>query len=195
MDIVIRAAEVRDAEAITRIYNAPRAQWGTLQLPFVSVEARRKRLAEPRPGFYNLVAEVEGDVIGSIGMDTFGDRPRKAHVASIGMAVRDDWQSKGVGTALMQAVVDLADRWLQIRRMELEVYTDNLPAIALYKKFGFEIEGTLRMYAFRDGQYVDAYAMARLQPGLPGLPGGASYALAPPFITSQSKADTPGSLR
>jgi L-phenylalanine/L-methionine N-acetyltransferase len=42
------------------------------------------------------------------------------------------------------------------------VYTDNLAAVHLYRKFGFAIEGTCRAYAFRDGAYVDAYQMARL---------------------------------
>jgi len=79
------------------------------------------------------------------------------------MAVRDDWQGQGVGTALMQAAVDLADKWLNLRRLELEVYTDNTPAIRLYEKFGFTIEGTLVDFAFRDGQYMDTYIMARLR--------------------------------
>ena len=163
MNIQVRAAEVRDAEALTRVYSAPRAIWGTFQLPYASVEARRKRIAELPAGNYVLVAEIDGDVVGSIGLFTNRDNPRRSHVASIGMGVRDDWQGKGVGTALMQAVVDLADRWLQIKRLELEVYTDNPPAIALYTKFGFEREGLLRAYAFRDGEYVDAYAMARIR--------------------------------
>jgi len=77
--------------------------------------------------------------------------------------VRDDWQGKGAGTALMQAAVDLADKWLNLARLELDVYTDNEPAIRLYKKFGFVIEGTLVNYAYRDGQYVDTYTMARLR--------------------------------
>jgi L-phenylalanine/L-methionine N-acetyltransferase len=79
------------------------------------------------------------------------------------MAVRDDWQGKGVGTALMQAAVDLADKWLNLTRLELEVYTDNESAIRLYKTFGFTIEGTLAQFAFRDGQYVDSYLMSRLR--------------------------------
>jgi len=45
------------------------------------------------------------------------------------------------------------------------VYVDNEPAIRLYKKFDFEVEGTLRGYAFRDGQYVDSLFIARLRPG------------------------------
>jgi L-phenylalanine/L-methionine N-acetyltransferase len=39
----------------------------------------------------------------------------------------------------MQAAVDLADKWLNLTRLELEVYTDNAPAIRLYKKFGFTV--------------------------------------------------------
>ena len=58
--------------------------------------------------------------------------------------------------------VDMSDKWLALRRLELEVYTDNLPAINLYRKFGFVIEGTMRQYAFRDGGWVDAHVMARI---------------------------------
>ena len=79
------------------------------------------------------------------------------------MMVRDDWQGKGVGTALVRAMIDLADRWLNLTRIELTVFTDNEPAVALYRKFGFQIEGTHRKFAFRDGEFVDAYAMARVK--------------------------------
>ncbi len=79
------------------------------------------------------------------------------------MMVRDDWHGKGIGSALMQALVDLADKWLNLYRLELDVYTDNEPAIKLYKKFDFHIEGTRVGEAFRDGKFVDTYAMARLR--------------------------------
>jgi L-phenylalanine/L-methionine N-acetyltransferase len=85
------------------------------------------------------------------------------HVGEIGMAVRDDWRGKGVGSRLMEAVLDLADNWLGLTRVELRVYTDNEAAVALYKKFDFEIEGTHRRLALRDGEYVDAYSMARVK--------------------------------
>jgi L-phenylalanine/L-methionine N-acetyltransferase len=63
----------------------------------------------------------------------------------------------------MEAALDLADNWLDLTRVELSVYTDNAAAVALYKKFGFEIEGTRRRYAFRNGEYADAYSMARIK--------------------------------
>jgi len=79
------------------------------------------------------------------------------------MAVRDDWRGRGVGTALMKAALDLADNWIGLRRVELKVFVDNEPAIALYKKFGFEVEGTHRMHALRNAEYVSAYTMARVR--------------------------------
>ncbi len=77
--------------------------------------------------------------------------------------MRDDWQGKGVSTALMEACLDLADNWLGLMRLDLPVYVDNATAIWLYKRFGFEIEGTHKRFAFRKGEYVDAYVMARLR--------------------------------
>ncbi len=163
MTITIRHTEPSDYEAVQRIFSNPKVVWGTLQLPFPSIEFWRKRLAEPPEGMFSLVGCAEGEVVGQLGLHTFPTHPRRRHVGQIGMAVRDDWQGKGVGTALMQAAVDLADNWLNLTRLELEVFTDNTPAIRLYEKFGFAVEGTLVRFAFRDGQYVDTYMMARLR--------------------------------
>lgn len=162
MNIVIRHAEPGDYEAARQVHAGPNAVWGTMQIPFPSAEAWRKRMAEPADGSYNLVACIENEIVGNIVLAINSQSPRRRHAASIGMAVRDDWQGKGVGTALMKAAIDLADKWLNIVRLELEVYTDNEAAVKLYKKFGFRIEGTCIGYAFRDGRYVDAYLMARL---------------------------------
>lgn len=162
MHIVIRHSELSDVEALHRVFTAPRAVWGTLQLPYASVETYRKRMAERSEGQHQLVAVVDGEVVGAIGLYTLS-HARLRHTGSIGMAVRDDWQGKGVGSALMREVLLLADNWLNLKRVELEVYTDNPAAIALYTKFGFAHEGTKRAYAFRDGHYVDAHMMARVR--------------------------------
>jgi len=163
INFTIRRAEPDDYKSMHQVWAGPKAVWGTLQLPFPSAELWRKRLAEPPEGTFNLVACAENEIIGQLGLYTFPNHPRRRHAGQIGMAVMDDWQGKGAGTALMQAAVDLADKWLNLTRLELDVYTDNEPAIRLYKKFGFVIEGTLVNYAYRDGQYVDTYTMARLR--------------------------------
>jgi L-phenylalanine/L-methionine N-acetyltransferase len=161
--VSIRHAEPEDYEAIHRILSSPRATAGTLQLPLQSLEGVRKRFfSETREGLYHLVACVDEEVVGHLGLETF-TRPRRRHVGEIGMAVRDDWQGKGIGSALMEAALDLADNWLNLIRLELTVYADNAAGIALYEKFGFAIEGTHRLFAFRNGEYVDAYSMARIK--------------------------------
>jgi L-phenylalanine/L-methionine N-acetyltransferase len=162
--IEVRAAELSDAEALTRIFAGRNAHAQTLQLPFQSLEVWRKRLATNDDTQITLVATVAGEVVGNLGLTRF-TRPRRAHVGEIGMGVRDDWQGKGVGSALMQAALDLADNWLGLRRLELSVYTDNARAVALYRRFGFEVEGTHRADALRDGDYVDSFSMARLIEG------------------------------
>jgi len=172
MNVQIRHAIPADFEAVTRLFSGPKAIGGTFQLPYPSPELWRKRLAEPESGLTSLVAILKDDLVGMIGLHTYPHQPRRRHASRLGMTVRDDLQGQGVGTALMQAAIDLAERWMNLTRLELEVFTDNEPAIRLYKKFDFVIEGTLRQFAFRDGQFVDAYAMARLCSGAasPQLP-------------------------
>ncbi|MBX3036660.1 MAG: GNAT family N-acetyltransferase [Anaerolineales bacterium] len=166
LEIKIRRAEPSDAEALKKIFESPKVIYGTLQLPFPSTENWRKGLAQPQDGAYSLIALVNDEGVGQLGLHTFPHNPRRRHVGQIGMGVRDDWHGKGVGSALMQAMLDFADKWLNLSRLELEVYTDNEAAIHLYKKFGFVTEGTHHRFAYRDGVFVDVYAMARLRTAL-----------------------------
>lgn len=160
-EVQVRGMEPQDMEAVHEILNCPGVVAGTLQLPLRSLEERRERLAQRPPGTHSLVAAIDGRVVGQVGLQT-ETNPRRRHVGRLGMAVHDDWQGRGVGRALLAAVVDLADHWLGLRRLELQVYTDNARAIHLYEQVGFVIEGTLRDFAFRGGAYVDAHSMARL---------------------------------
>lgn len=161
-EIAIRAAEPEDAPAVHQIVSAPGVQHGTLQLPFQSLASWRERLSSEQPNFYRLVADLNGAVVGFAGLKV-EHSPRRRHVGEIGMMVRDDMQGKGLGTKLLDALLDLADNWLNLHRVELDVYTDNPAAIHLYESRGFTIEGRRRDFAFRDGCYVDAYSMARLR--------------------------------
>jgi L-phenylalanine/L-methionine N-acetyltransferase len=172
----LRRARTSDAEAFVQMLSEPEVYGGVLQMPYPDIEVGRKRLeSPPSPGAgLHLVAETDGELaptlIGSAGVHPMGDSPRRRHVLGLGMTVAKAWQGRGVGSALMAALTDYADRWAGVLRVELNVYTDNARAIALYRRFGFVEEGIGRAYALRDGVYVDALMMARLHPRPPQLP-------------------------
>ncbi len=163
MTITIRAAEPADYEGILETMSQPLAQENTLQLPYASAEMWRKRLAETSPEHKRLVALIDGKIVGNGGLHPVGPSVRQRHTMGIGMAVHDAYHRRGVGSALLAALIDVAENWMQVTRLELTVYTENKGALALYQKHGFEIEGTLRRYSFRNGVYVDAHIMSRLK--------------------------------
>jgi hypothetical protein len=84
------------------------------------------------------------------------------------MSVHDEFCGRGIGSALLAALIDLSDNWLNLKRLELTVYVDNEPALRLYRKCGFEAEGTRRRDVFRDGHYVGSVlhgaTTARMEP-------------------------------
>jgi L-phenylalanine/L-methionine N-acetyltransferase len=174
--IVIRRPRPDDAAAIAAMVGDLDVLSGLLQLPYATEAAWKKRIDEmpvgPTTAELFIVAERGGEVVGNAGVHPV-PHVRRRHTAGIGMAVAKHAQGQGVGTAMMAAIVDWADNWAQLLRLELTVYTDNAAGIALYRKFAFLHEGTHRAFALRDGVYVDAHCMARLHPK-------------PPTITSSS---------
>ena len=145
---------------------------GLLQLPYPTEAQWKKRIEEmpvgPTTAELFVVAERGGVVVGNAGVHPI-PHVRRQHCAGIGMAVACSAQGQGVGRALMAALIDWADNWTPLLRLELTVYTDNAVAIALYGKFGFELEGTHRAFGLRNGVFADVHAMARLHPNPPAL--------------------------
>ena len=192
MTLTVRRATVDDAAAFARSMGDPRVYANLMQQPYPNEAIWRSRLADlqaPGKADLLLVAEREIDgrreVVGSAGLHPLSLLPRQGHVAMVGISVLPEAWRQGVGTVLMQALCDVADRWMQVRRMHLDVYTDNAAAIALYRKFGFVVESTARAYAMRDGTYVDSYGMGRLHPNPPAIPVQATpvpLASAPPGV-------------
>ncbi|QZI73355.1 GNAT family N-acetyltransferase [Pseudomonas protegens] len=162
--IVIERCTEAHIDGLTALYSEPSVAAQTLQLPYQSRELWRKRVTQGQDneGQVALVALHQGVVIGNCSLMQVR-RVRRAHCAEVGMGVAPSWQRQGVGSRLLAAVLEVADNWMNLRRVELTVYVDNQPAIGLYQKFGFETEGQLRDYAIRGGQYVDVLSMARLR--------------------------------
>jgi putative acetyltransferase len=133
MDIEVRHFKKADTEAIKAIYDQPHVVEGTLQQPYQSCDMWHARLQDVGKHFICHVAVVGEKVVGKMSVHTI-DNPRRKHVASLALAVCSSMQGKGVGHALMSAGVALCDNWLNISKVELQVYIDNERAIALCKK-------------------------------------------------------------
>ena len=166
--ITIRHVRETDLEAMAEILNSRPVNLGSQRLPYHPMSVVADWIADV-PGRYKIVAEIDGRVAGYGELETWPDRPRLNHGGEIDLvATHPDFRGRGVGPALMEALIALADNWLRLTRLQLYVWDGNERAIDLYRKCGFEVEGRLKQFVFVDGEYRDAFIMARLKPARNG---------------------------
>ncbi|HEX2621487.1 MAG TPA: GNAT family protein [Phototrophicaceae bacterium] len=84
------------------------------------------------------------------------------HSAMLGISIHRDFRNRGLGTAMMQVLIDYARSSGVIKRLDLGVFAYNDRAFHVYQKLGFQLEGTQRSAFFLDGQYVDCHMMSLL---------------------------------
>lgn len=162
MSVKIRAVTREDAVRLAEIYGQPATQQNTLQLPCPSVELwEQKILNYPNIGHIGFVAELDGDVVGNITLFT-EKAVRLRHVVSFGITVDSHFTRRGIAKQLIEFGLDYAFNWLAAQRVELSVFADNQPAIALYQRLGFVVEGTQRQAALKNGRYQDTIMMSKL---------------------------------
>jgi putative acetyltransferase len=89
----------------------------------------------------------------------FNSEEAVKHKAELGIAVHDDYQNIGIGTALLQHLINIA-KMKNLSKVWLQVSTDNDRAIYLYKKVGFKIEGKLCKESYVNSKYRNEYRMA-----------------------------------
>ena len=87
-----------------------------------------------------ILAEVDGAVAGLAGIESVGGRDKIRHRADFGISIDRQYWNLGIGTALMNACVDCA-RKAGYEQIELSVVAENEPALAMYRKAGFEEYG------------------------------------------------------
>ena len=161
--VEIRHVRDGDAAAVQQIMEAPHVVRGTMRLPFPAEELIRERIRYAE-GATKLVAVRETSVAGYAELISHPGLARHRHAGEINMiATHPNHRGNAVGEALMSAMVELADRWLQLSRLSLIVWTNNERAISLYQRFGFAIEGTMPRYVFLEGTFCDAHLMGRLR--------------------------------
>ncbi|HEU5348845.1 MAG TPA: GNAT family N-acetyltransferase [Ktedonobacterales bacterium] len=157
--ITIRPVHEDDALAVWAIARQRGVIETILALPSDRLQQRIDTLKGLTSDDHWFVAEVGGVVVGLAGLHVGHGRQR--HSGDIFLFVARANQGQGVGGRLLEALLDVADNWLMLRRVELTVFTSNTRAKALYERHGFVVEGVRKMSVISDGQLHDEYLMAR----------------------------------
>jgi putative acetyltransferase len=160
---LVRPIKAADADDIASIYAHESVIINTGQIPHRDAAFWQNFYKSRDPGGVELVCEVEGRAVGHLGL-IMNHTPRRKHVATFGISVHPDFQGRGVGNALMTEMLNMADNWLNLMRVELSVASDNERAMRLYNKHGFVVEGEARYDIFSAGRYFSSTHMARLHP-------------------------------
>jgi RimJ/RimL family protein N-acetyltransferase len=162
--LLIRAVAVEDARAV---------------LDYVKIISGESDFLSFGPGEFELTESEEEEfirkclasdnqlfILGSID-DTIvailnfsgGRRPRVRHGGEFGMSVRKQYWGLGIGSFMLDTLIDWARGTQIVKKINLRVRTDNQRAILLYERKGFVREGTIRKEIFLDGKYFDHHWM------------------------------------
>jgi RimJ/RimL family protein N-acetyltransferase len=164
---IIRTAERKDAQAMIDHAKANlREGHGNVTLPSefqltVADETRWIKEHREKRDWLTIVAEVDGKLIGLLNFKAEA-RKRLAHRGMFGISIRKEWRGRGVGEAVLRALLDWATKNPRIEKVSLAVLADNANAIALYRKLGFVEEGRrVREIKVAKGKYLDDLLMYR----------------------------------
>ncbi|WP_333960420.1 GNAT family N-acetyltransferase [Clostridium perfringens] len=160
MNLKIRDIKIEDYKEISKIRKMPGVMENILSNKDEEEELIKEKIINRGKNQYWYVVEEDGKVIG-LGILMNHGNLRKKHVGVITLMVNSDYQNKGVGSLLMDKLINLSES-LNITRLELCVFRDNYKAINLYKKFGFKEEGIKVKSALKNGEYIDEVMMARI---------------------------------
>lgn len=163
-NVVIRNAETKDADKIILLIKqvmneSPFFPRTSDEFDF-TVEQEEEYI---KNAALFLLAEIDGKIVGSATLDR-SNLSKLSHIVSFGITILKEYSGKGIGSSLLKKVIE----WVELNKVEkidLEVLEDNVPAISLYKKFGFIEEGRKRKAIKTSETYKDIILMGRFSNG------------------------------
>ncbi|MEI6856288.1 GNAT family N-acetyltransferase [Psychrilyobacter sp.] len=169
-DLIVREAVISDAKEIYNIFMKTSDETEFLACNSeerkedgFTVKSQEKRIENIINSNNKLyICEYDGVLIGMLGINIFS-RKRLSHRATFGINVLKDFWGIGAGSLLMNKAVDFFNLNKKLTKFELEVRSDNIQAINLYKKFGFETEGEISRYFCINGKYYSAFLMSLIK--------------------------------
>jgi RimJ/RimL family protein N-acetyltransferase len=162
--LILRRAEPQDAENLLAFVEQVAGESENITFGpgefEISVEQERVFLQQVAgsPTSLYLIAEIAGEIVGTLTFNA-GKRPRLRHAGEFGISILRKYWNMGVGSHMLAYLLAWARQTGTIRKINLRVRVDNLPAIHLYEKYGFVLEGRITREFFLHGQFVDVYAM------------------------------------
>jgi RimJ/RimL family protein N-acetyltransferase len=156
--MTIRRFEERDAGEWQRLFASvgDEGLWIGAEPP---VPDRRREIVDAfvgHPTDVMFLALVDGAAVGWISAEREDDNG-----SELGMGIVDGFRGQGIGSALMDTVIDWA-RAANVERLVLRVFPHNERALGLYRKFGFvELEHKVGVWPRRNGEFWDLIFMER----------------------------------
>jgi L-amino acid N-acyltransferase YncA len=165
--IHIRDAVAEDATALAVIYNQGIVdRIATLETEERTPEERRAWLDARDPRHPVILAVADGQAAGFGSLNVFNPRRAYDHVADFSIYIERAWRGKGVGSRLLEALIERA-RQIGYHKLVLSAFPFNEGGVALYKKFGFRVVGIYKEQGLLDGRWVDTIIMEKLLEGSP----------------------------
>ncbi|MDU5164317.1 MAG: GNAT family N-acetyltransferase [Actinomyces sp.] len=130
VELLVRNAVASDARALRDIMQRTHAETDYL-LSYPDEQSGNE---------VELVAILDGRIVGSAGITAVGGRRKVVHRARFGISVLKDYWGMGIGRVFMESCIDCARR-AGYTQLELEVVADNQRAVSLYRRAGFEEYG------------------------------------------------------
>lgn len=166
IDLLIREIRVDDAEKFINLVKEVESKSDFMLMEAeerkTTPEQQQKQLEqfEQQDNSTIFVAEEKGELVGYL-FAIGGTVKRTKHSAYLVIGILQEYRGKGIGSKLFDNVTKWAPKH-NVSRLELTVVTENKAGVALYKKLGFEIEGTKRNSLIINGTNFDEYCMSKL---------------------------------